>query len=169
MTGVRDAGRGHHGLLVAWNDVMRRAEPAGGSGLSERQADCARVPPCRGAGESLESAALRNEAYLKLVRAGGIRCRNRAHFLALCAQMMRRILVDHARRALCQARRTALHVTLDEAVQTAKSRGVELLAWMRRSMRSPGSTAASSGRRAALLRRLEIEERRRSWAFRRTP
>src|SRR5512144_278744 len=49
-------------------------------------------------GESLESAALANEAYLKLVRAGGIRCQNRAHFLALCSQVMRRIVVDHARR-----------------------------------------------------------------------
>src|SRR5215469_2216229 len=49
-------------------------------------------------GETLESAALANEAYLKLVRAGGIRCDNRAHFFALCAQIIRRILVDHARR-----------------------------------------------------------------------
>jgi DNA-directed RNA polymerase specialized sigma24 family protein len=38
------------------------------------------------AGHSLESAALANEAYLKLVRTGGIRCEGRAHFLALCAQ-----------------------------------------------------------------------------------
>jgi RNA polymerase sigma factor (TIGR02999 family) len=35
--------------------------------------------------------------YLKLVRAGGIACENRVHFLALCAQIMRRIVVDHAR------------------------------------------------------------------------
>lgn len=35
-------------------------------------------------GESVESAALANEAYLKLLRAGGIRCENRVHFLALC-------------------------------------------------------------------------------------
>jgi RNA polymerase sigma factor (TIGR02999 family) len=48
-------------------------------------------------GESLESTALANEAYLKLVRAGGIGCESRVHFLALCAQVMRRILVDHAR------------------------------------------------------------------------
>ena len=52
----------------------------------------------RRAGESLESAALANEAYLRLVRAGAITCESRTHFLALCAQMMRRILVDHARR-----------------------------------------------------------------------
>jgi RNA polymerase sigma factor (TIGR02999 family) len=49
-------------------------------------------------GGSLESAALANEAYLKLVRAGGIRCENRVHFLALCSQIIRRILVDHVRR-----------------------------------------------------------------------
>ena len=41
-----------------------------------------------GTGASIESAALANEAYLKLVRAGGIRCENRAHFLALCAWTM---------------------------------------------------------------------------------
>ncbi len=51
----------------------------------------------RRAGETLESAALANEAYLKLVRAGGIRCENRTHFLALCSRIIRRMLVDHAR------------------------------------------------------------------------
>jgi hypothetical protein len=51
---------------------------------------------CRPPGHTLESAALANEAYLKLVRAGAIRCENRAHFLALCAQIIRRILVNHA-------------------------------------------------------------------------
>jgi len=48
-------------------------------------------------GESLESAALANEAYLKLLHRGGIRCENRIHFLALCSQMIRRILIDHVR------------------------------------------------------------------------
>ena len=52
-----------------------------------------RRPP----GQSLESAVLANEAYLKLKRAGGIRCENRLHFFALCAQIIRRILVDYAR------------------------------------------------------------------------
>src|SRR5512143_2409615 len=100
MAGVRDAGpRDITGLLVAWND--------GDQGALNRLVDL--VYPSvrriareylrgRRAGESLESAALANEAYLKLVRAGGIRCRNRVHFMALCAQIMRRILVDHARR-----------------------------------------------------------------------
>ena len=48
-------------------------------------------------GESLESAALANEAYLKLLRAGGICCEDRVHFLALCSQIIRRIVVDHVR------------------------------------------------------------------------
>lgn len=83
----------------------------------------------RKANESLESAALANEAYLKLVRAGGIRCENRTHFLALCAQMMRRILVDHARhRAYGKRGGNALHVALEDAVLATESRGVEMLA-----------------------------------------
>ena len=80
-------------------------------------------------GESLESAALANEAYLKLVRAGGIRCENRTHFLALCSQIMRRILVDHARRrGFAKRGGDALHVALDEALVVAQDRGVEVLA-----------------------------------------
>src|SRR5262249_36924224 len=52
----------------------------------------------RGASDdTLESAALVNEAYLKLVRSQGIECHDRAHFFAVCAQMIRRILVDHVR------------------------------------------------------------------------
>jgi len=79
-------------------------------------------------GESLESAALANEAYLKLVRAGGIRCENRVHFLALCSQIMRRILVDHARRrGFAKRGGNALRVPLDEVLLAAESRGVELL------------------------------------------
>ena len=83
----------------------------------------------RRAGESLESAALANEAYLKLVRAGGIRCENRAHFLALCAQIMRRILVDHARRrGFAKRGGNAPRVPLDEVVLAAEARGIEVLA-----------------------------------------
>src|ERR1700736_4095670 len=48
--------------------------------------------------DTLESAALANEAYLKLLRATGIPCESRVHFFALCAQIIRRILVDHARK-----------------------------------------------------------------------
>ena len=80
-------------------------------------------------GESLESAALANETYLKLVHAGGIRCENRAHFLALCAQIMRRILVDHVRRrSFAKRGGGAQHVRLDEVVLEVEARGIEVLA-----------------------------------------
>ena len=83
----------------------------------------------RPAGQSLESAALANETYLKLLRAGGIRCESRVHFLALCSQMMRRILVDHARRhAVARRGGNAQHVTLDETLLRAQARGVDVLA-----------------------------------------
>jgi RNA polymerase sigma factor (TIGR02999 family) len=83
----------------------------------------------QGVGASVESAALANEAYLKLVGAGGIRCENRAHFLALCAQVMRRILVDHARRrGFAKRGGNALRVPLDEVLLAAQARGIEVLA-----------------------------------------
>ena len=80
-------------------------------------------------GESLESAVLANEAYLKLVRSGGIRCEDRVHFLALCSQIMRRIVVDHARRrGFAKRGGNAPRVPLDEVLLVAEARGVEVLA-----------------------------------------
>ena len=80
-------------------------------------------------GDTLESAALANEAYLKLVRSGGIQCENKAHFLALCAQIIRRILVDHVRRrGFAKRGGNAVRVSLDDVLLAAEPRGVELLA-----------------------------------------
>jgi RNA polymerase sigma-70 factor (ECF subfamily) len=80
-------------------------------------------------GTSVESASLANEAYLKLVRAGGIHCENRGHFLALCSQVMRRILVDHARRrGFAKRGGNALFLSLDKVVLSAQERGIEVLA-----------------------------------------
>ena len=84
-----------------------------------------RLPP----GHSLESAAVANEAYLKLVRAGGIRCENRVHFLALCSQIMRRILVDHARsRGYAKRGGSAIQVPLDDRLAGAQTRDIDMLA-----------------------------------------
>jgi RNA polymerase sigma factor (TIGR02999 family) len=78
---------------------------------------------------TLESAALANEAYLKLVRANGIQCANRLQFFALCAQIIRRILVDQARNAGYAKRGgNAVRIPLDEEVVGPSERGVELLA-----------------------------------------
>jgi RNA polymerase sigma-70 factor (ECF subfamily) len=80
-------------------------------------------------GHTLESAALANEAYLKLVRAGGVRCENRVHFLALCSQIIRRILVDHVRnRGYAKRGGNAVRVPLDDVLAGARARGIEILA-----------------------------------------
>ena len=78
---------------------------------------------------TLESAELANEAYLKLIRTRGLHCENRVHFFALCAQMIRRILVDHARyRRYAKRGGDAVQVPLDEALLGTRARGVEVMA-----------------------------------------
>jgi len=82
----------------------------------------------RAPGHTLDSAALVNEAYLNLIRAGGIRVQNRVHFLALCSQMMRRILVDHARnRGYAKRGGNAVRVP-DDVMLGLPARGIGLLA-----------------------------------------
>ncbi len=128
---MRTAGqRDITGLLVAWNDGDESALDRLVNLLYPKLRRIAhRYLERRRTGGSLESASLTNEAYLKLVRAGGIRCENRAHFLALCSQIMRRILVDHARRRHSAKRGgEVLLVALDDALLAAKAHGVELLA-----------------------------------------
>jgi RNA polymerase sigma factor (TIGR02999 family) len=67
--------------------------------------------------------------YLKLIRAGTIQCESRTHFLAICAQMSRRILVDHARRRRSGKRGgDALQVPLDEELLQAEAGGIEVVA-----------------------------------------
>jgi RNA polymerase sigma factor (TIGR02999 family) len=79
--------------------------------------------------ETLDSAAVINEVYLKLVQARGLRCENRAHFFATCAQIIRRILVDHARtRQYIKRGGDAVQVSLDEALLGTRAKGVEILA-----------------------------------------
>ena len=79
--------------------------------------------------DTLESADLANEAYLKLIHAQGIHCENRAHFFALCAQVIRRILVDHVRkRQYSKHGRDAVRVPLEESLLGSRAKGVEVLA-----------------------------------------
>jgi RNA polymerase sigma factor (TIGR02999 family) len=70
-----------------------------------------------GAGHSLQATALVNEAYLRLIGAKDVAWHDRAHFLAVAARVMRRILVDHARARRYQKRGGhAAKVTFDEAL-----------------------------------------------------
>jgi RNA polymerase sigma factor (TIGR02999 family) len=78
---------------------------------------------------TLQTTALVNEAYLKLVDHNGMHWQNRAHFLAVAAQAMRRILVDHARTRDALKRGGGLAMMdLDEAASVADTQAAELLA-----------------------------------------
>jgi RNA polymerase sigma factor (TIGR02999 family) len=79
-------------------------------------------------GHVLQPTALVHEAYLRLVGQRQTDWRNRAHFFALASEMMRRILVDHARRRKMDKRSGRwARVTLDEAVAQHDPSDVDLL------------------------------------------
>jgi RNA polymerase sigma factor (TIGR02999 family) len=78
---------------------------------------------------TLQSTALVNEAYLKLVDHKGMHWQNRAHFFAVAAQSMLRILVDHASTRDALKRGGGLAMTnLDEAASVADTQAADLLA-----------------------------------------
>ena len=80
-------------------------------------------------GHTLQTSALVNEAYLKLCDQTRVRWQNRAHFFAIAAQTMRRILIDHARsRRVDKRGGGARPLPLDEAALISDERADELVA-----------------------------------------
>jgi len=78
---------------------------------------------------TLQSAALVNETYIRLVDQERVQWRNRAHFFAISARMMRRILVDHARQRRAEKRGgIAPRLSLDESAGVAKHTDLDLVA-----------------------------------------
>ena len=78
---------------------------------------------------TLQTSALINEAYLKLVDRQQVDWQNRSHFFAVSAQVMRHILIDHARKYLYNKRGAgAQHVALDEAAIVEEKRSTDLVA-----------------------------------------
>jgi RNA polymerase sigma factor (TIGR02999 family) len=78
---------------------------------------------------TLQSAALVNEAYLRLIRQEHPQWQNRAHFFGVAAQLMRHILVDHARnRAAAKRGAGAPRLTLDPDIALPQERDVDLIA-----------------------------------------
>lgn len=81
------------------------------------------------AGHSLQTTALVNEAYLRLIGRKNMPWQNRAHFFAISAQLMRRILVDHARAHTRAKRGGGAHlITFDEAAVVSRERAAEVIA-----------------------------------------
>ncbi|HET6863105.1 MAG TPA: sigma-70 family RNA polymerase sigma factor [Pyrinomonadaceae bacterium] len=79
-------------------------------------------------GHTLQTTALINEAYVRLVDQRNIHWANRSHFFAISAQIMRRILIDHARRHAYAKRGGGQHpVTLDETATLQVERAAEMI------------------------------------------
>ena len=118
------------GLLVAWGSgdqsALERLIPIVHAEL-HRMAH--RYMIRERSGHTLQTSALVNEAYLRLVNWKEVRWQNRAHFFAVSAQMMRRILVDFARdRKHLKRGGGALQVSLSEAAAFTVERSADLVA-----------------------------------------
>jgi RNA polymerase sigma-70 factor (ECF subfamily) len=103
-------------LLIAWrggqDEALNRLVPML---YAELRQTAHRSRRRQAGGHTLQTTALVNEVFVKLAQAGGMAPRDRAHFLALCAQVMRRILVDAARARLSGKRGgVAWRVQFDE-------------------------------------------------------
>ena len=80
-------------------------------------------------GVTLQTTALVNEAYLRLIDARNVQWESRAHFFAISARLMRRILVDYARLRNCEKRGgAARRVSLEEATVFSAERAPDLVA-----------------------------------------
>src|SRR5215471_9806009 len=119
-------------LLRAWTDGDQEAQEELWAVVYPELDRLARRYMRREAGEhSLQTGALVNEAYLRLVDWKKARWRNRAHFFGMCARIMRQILVDHARSRGYQKRgggQNALTLEESAVVSPTRARSEELLA-----------------------------------------
>lgn len=80
-------------------------------------------------GHTLQTTALVHEAYLRLVEQKRVHWKNRGHFFALAAQLMRRILVDSARsRRYAKRGGEARRISFDETMMFSRERGADLIA-----------------------------------------
>jgi RNA polymerase sigma factor (TIGR02999 family) len=117
-------------LLVAWGKGDQAALAALTPQVEhELHGMAARYMAGERRGHVLQATALVNEAYVRLVDWQNVEWKNRAHFFAMASQMMRRVLVDHAR-AAHRAKRGggSLEVSLSEVDNAPLPRGTDLVA-----------------------------------------
>jgi len=118
------------GLLQAWSagdeEALRKLMPLV---YRELHRAARRYMIGERSGHTLQATALINEVYMRLVDVRRIDWQNRAHFFAICAQLMRRILVDYARTRNYQKRGTGVRaVSLVENLDAAPEKGTDLVA-----------------------------------------
>jgi len=117
-------------LLLAWNDGEQTAlDKLIPLVYAELRRVAHRYMRRERLGHSLQTAALVNEAYLRLIDARNVRWQNRAHFFAISAQLMRRILLHSARsRNFVKRGGGAQKVSFDEGLVGSKEQGQDLVA-----------------------------------------
>ena len=117
-------------LLKEWTDGDERAlDRLTPLVYSELREQAARYLRRERRGHTLQTTALINEAYVRLIDAKDVHWQNRAHFFAIAANLMRRVLVDHARRRNAEKRGGAqIRLTLSDVVAMTEETGVDLLA-----------------------------------------
>ncbi len=76
---------------------------------------------------TLQATALVHEAYIRLVNWENVNWQNRAHFFAVAAEVMRKILIDHARKKNTQKRSGGQRILLDEAISLANEAELDLI------------------------------------------
>jgi len=118
------------GLLLAWSEGEQTAfEKLVPLVYAELRRVAHRYMGRERPGHSLQTTALVNEAYLRLIDARRVRWQNRAHFFAVSAQLMRRILVDFARSRQYLKRGGAVQkVSFDEGLVVSNEQGQDLVA-----------------------------------------
>jgi RNA polymerase sigma factor (TIGR02999 family) len=116
-------------LLVAWSNGNQAARDQLMSAVYDELHRLARRYMRRESpGHTLQTSALLNEAFLRLVDQKNVHWQNRAHFFGIAAQMMRRILVDYARSRNYEKRGGgARAVSLDEALIVSNARNEEVV------------------------------------------
>jgi len=117
-------------LLIAWSDghpsALNRLMPLIEAELRRLARNYMRREDST---HTLQTTALVNELYLKLVDQRKAKWQNRAHFYAVAAQLMRRILIDHARRNIRNKRGGGAHdIPLDDVAIVSQEKSRELVA-----------------------------------------
>src|SRR5271167_1958656 len=116
-------------LLRAWSDGDQSAlEKLTPQVYDELRGLARRFMKRERPGHSLQTTALVNEAYMRLVDYKGMQWQNRAHFFAVSAQLMRRILVEHARRHNLKRGGGVQHVSLEDTALVCGQQSADLVA-----------------------------------------
>jgi RNA polymerase sigma-70 factor (ECF subfamily) len=117
------------GLLRAWSDGDRAAlDRLTPIVYDELRRLARRYMRGERPGHSLQTTALVNEAYIRLIDYKSMQWQNRAHFFAVSSQLMRRILVDHARRHNLKRGGGLPHVSFEDTAEVCGDRAADLVA-----------------------------------------